>query len=488
MSWRIRVIISYVVLALVLLYPGSFASAVERPKRVLILHSGESNLPEGVSVWSRETTIWDEYRWEMIGVGIFILLQSLVIFILTVNRTKRRKAERLLHQKEESLAEAQRENGARLRVMADALPVLISYVDKEERFRFNNLAYEKWYDISREKLYGKEVRQVVGEERYTLLQPYIEKVLGGEAVRFEILAPASENQPARSLKATYVPHHDENGSVQGFYTLVEDVTEARRVEMDIRRQLSDLAYAGRVNLMGELTASLAHELNQPLAAILSNAQAARRIISREDPDIAEITEILEDIIADDRRAGEVIRRLRTLLKRGEMEMTDVNLSELVKDAVRLVKPDLTLKDVTMELMLDKDLPSVRADGIQLQQVIINLIVNACTAMQETNPELRKVIIKTERYDPDTVMVSVKDFGTGFDAGVADMLFKPFFTTRSDGMGMGLAVCRHIIEKHGGRIWAVNGPDHGATFSFTLPSENSGEETEQGIVPAARTGS
>jgi signal transduction histidine kinase len=171
-----------------------------------------------------------------------------------------------------------------------------------------------------------------------------------------------------------------------------------------------------------------------------------------------------------------------------MEMTDVNLSELVKDAVRLVKADLTLKDVTMELMLDKDLSPVRADSIQLQQVIINLIVNACTAMQETNPELRKVIIKTERHDTDTVMVSVKDFGTGFDAGVAEMLFKPFFTTRSDGMGMGLAVCRHIIEKHGGRIWAVNGPDHGATFSFTLPSENSGEAIEQGIVPATRTGS
>jgi two-component system sensor kinase FixL len=247
-----------------------------------------------------------------------------------------------------------------------------------------------------------------------------------------------------------------------------DVTERKRVELDAQRSRQELAHFTRVSTMGELTASLAHELNQPLTGILANAQAARRFLDATPPDLTEVHEILSDIIEDDKRAAEVIRRLRDLLRKGESQQLPLDLNTLIRDVAKLVSSDAVIRNVAVTLVLDSDLPPVSGDRIQLEQVILNLLLNGMEAMGESAGDERPLVIRTERTETKGAHVSVRDAGIGLHAGTQELVFEPFYTTKPAGMGMGLAIARSIIEAHGGNIWAANNPARGATFHFTLP--------------------
>ena len=220
--------------------------------------------------------------------------------------------------------------------------------------------------------------------------------------------------------------------------------------------------------IGELTASLAHELNQPLTAILANAQAALRLLRGTRPNLVEIQSILSDIVNDDSRAGEVIRRLRALLRKGDSQFRQLDLNALIRDVAKLLSTDAMIRNVAVTLELDPKLAPVRGDGVQLQQVVLNLLLNAMEAMSEGLVHGRTLTVRSEHTDTRTVHVLVQDAGTGLRQETLRQVFQPFYTTKSSGMGMGLAISKSIIEAHGGLIWVTNNATAGATFHFSLP--------------------
>jgi two-component system sensor kinase FixL len=244
-------------------------------------------------------------------------------------------------------------------------------------------------------------------------------------------------------------------------------------ELEAQGLRNDLAHAGRVATVGELTTSLAHELNQPLTAILSNAQAGQRILETAPVDLAEVGEILRDIVEDDKRAGEVIRRLRSLLRKGDPQMRALDLNEALGEVARLVSADAVVRGVSVRLELADGLPPVLGDRVQLQQVALNLVLNGMDAMREPGTRERVLVLRTARAGPKTVRVEVRDSGVGINGDDLGKIFRTFYTTKPDGMGMGLAITRSIVDVHGGHLEAHNNPDDGATFSFTLPIGHNG---------------
>ncbi len=230
----------------------------------------------------------------------------------------------------------------------------------------------------------------------------------------------------------------------------------------------ELARVTRVTTLGELTASIAHEVNQPLAAVVANAQACLRWLDRGTPDLDAVRRSVEWVIDDGNRASEVIRRVRALAKKSDIEMVPLDVNDVVREVIALVKREVFSHQVSLQMELAPALPTILGDRVQLQQVFINLVMNGIEAMQSVMDRPRELVIRSGQDEAHRVFLSVTDCGIGISAENADRLFNAFFTTKSGGMGMGLSICRSIIEAHGGRLWATANIPHGATFQFTLP--------------------
>jgi two-component system sensor kinase FixL len=241
---------------------------------------------------------------------------------------------------------------------------------------------------------------------------------------------------------------------------------ARRAEAQAQTSRQELAHFLRVSTVGEMATSLAHELNQPLTAILANAQAARRLL-KEGPETSEVREILSDVADEGKRAGEVIRRLRGLLRKGEPERLPLNLNSLVREVVKLVSGDALLRGVVVSLDLRPDPLTVTGDRIQIQQVLLNLLINAMDSMSVKAAQDRNVVVRSSRVN-GMAEVQVIDSGHGIEASAGDSIFNPFVSTKPDGMGMGLSIAKSIVEAHRGTLSGRNNPEGGATFAFTLP--------------------
>ena len=264
-------------------------------------------------------------------------------------------------------------------------------------------------------------------------------------------------------------HFDDAGKPARLLGISIDITARKQAELDAQRDRAQLSHLSRVALMGEMSASIAHELNQPLAGILSNAAAGQRFIDRGNVDQAEIRELLGDIVADGRRASDVVRGIRGMVKKGQVERRSVDLNEVVMDALRMASPDAVLRSCQLETSLDANLPRIDGDPVQLQQVLLNLVINAFDAMRDTPPSRRKVLIATQRNGDGTVRTTVRDYGVGISEDMRDRLFDPFFSTKTEGLGMGLAIVRSILESHGGTMVAENADGGGARFEFVLPA-------------------
>jgi two-component system sensor kinase FixL len=247
----------------------------------------------------------------------------------------------------------------------------------------------------------------------------------------------------------------------------QDITQQQRSRLEVERLRRDLTHVGRVTTMGEMAAALAHELNQPLTAILSNAHAGERYLTQAAPPLGEVREILQDVVGDACRAGDVIQRLRSLLRKEEAQFLPLDVNQLIREISVLIHTDAVLRNLAIDLDLVPDLSMVRGDRVQIQQVLLNLVLNGMDAIGPQG-ERRRIVIRTLPAE-GAVHVSVRDQGSGIPADKLSRIFEAFYTTKPNGMGMGLAISRSIVEAHGGRIGAENNPDRGATFWFTLPT-------------------
>ena len=248
-----------------------------------------------------------------------------------------------------------------------------------------------------------------------------------------------------------------------------DITKRKQAEQETQNLREEIAHLDRVSMLGQLASALAHEINQPLGAILRNAEAAELFLQHESPDLEEVRAILADIRKDDQRAGSVIERMRRLLKGHNLDKRTIPVGELVGDVVALVRADAAERHVKLDVAVAADLPPVLGDRVHLQQVLLNLIVNGLDALDEANREVRRVSITALRCGPQAVEIAVCDSGCGIPVDKLTHIFDSFFTTKPNGMGMGLAISRTIIEAHGGKLWAENKNEGGASFRFTLPT-------------------
>jgi two-component system, LuxR family, sensor kinase FixL len=255
-----------------------------------------------------------------------------------------------------------------------------------------------------------------------------------------------------------------------------DITQRKQAEEQAAHHRNEMAHLARVSTLGELSGSIAHELNLPLSAILSNAQAAKRVLANGHTDLTQVREILNEIVSEDKRAGEVIQRLRQWLKKDELQQHSLRINKVVEDVLRLMRSDLVNQKVTVDTELARHLPVVTGDPVQLQQVLVNLVVNACDAMADCDCSERRLLIRTGiENGSSAIIVSVTDRGSSIPEEKMEQIFEPFFTTKAKGMGLGLSVCRTIITAHRGKLWATNNTECGATFHFSVPIAASNEE-------------
>jgi PAS domain S-box-containing protein len=277
--------------------------------------------------------------------------------------------------------------------------------------------------------------------------------------------------PDGSVKHIHVVAHATSEAANGleYVGALMDVTDAKHAEEALHQAQAELAHVTRVTTLGELTASIAHEVNQPLAAVVTNGEACLRWLGNEPPDLEEARGAVARIIRDGNRASEVVRRLRALTKKTDPQKTPLDINDVVHDVVALVQREVLSHRVWLRFNLDADLPPVFGDRVQLQQVIINLMMNGIEAMVGVTERPRELLIRSRRHEGGHVLVAVQDSGIGINSEHLDRLFTAFFTTKTDGMGMGLSICRSIVEAHGGEMWVSPNDGPGATFQFTIQS-------------------
>ena len=282
--------------------------------------------------------------------------------------------------------------------------------------------------------------------------------------------------PNGSVKHVHTVGHpvfNESGDLTEFIGVVMDTTERKRSEEALREAQAELARVARATTMGELTASIAHEVNQPLAAVVINAGACLRWLAAETPNLDEARAAVREIVRDGNRASAVIARIRGLLKKGEPVTVQLSVNDVVREIIMLTQGEVLRRDASLLTELADGLPAVLADRVQLQQLLLNLMMNALDAMSAVTDRPRVLRIRTSTYDPATILVALRDSGVGLNPGQMERLFEAFYTTKSEGMGMGLSISRSIVEMHGGRLWATPNDGFGATFQFTLPIEQGG---------------
>src|SRR5437870_4996274 len=292
--------------------------------------------------------------------------------------------------------------------------------------------------------------------------------------------------PDGSVKHLQVVAHvlsDESGSIE-FVGAVMDVTERKRAEEKLRKAQVELAHVTQVTTMGQLAASIAHEVNQPLAAIVTNANACLRWLADEYSNIEEGREAARRIVRDGKRAGDVIARIRALVRKTDTEKAQLDINHTIQEVVLLTQSEAVRNRVTLRMELAGDVPPVLGDRIQLQQVILNLVMNGIEAMDTVTDQPGEMLIRSCQHESDHLLVAVQDSGTGIDPQNLERIFDTFYTTKPQGMGMGLAICRSIVEAHGGRLWATTNEDRGATFRFTLPavSDTVTTDADAAIMP------
>ena len=328
-----------------------------------------------------------------------------------------------------------------------------------------NKGAERLFGYAAEEAVGQNIALIIPPDRHDEERAIVERLTRGERVdHFETVRMRKDGR-LLDVALTISPMKDAAGRVVGASKLARDITERKRAEEALRQAQADLAHMSRVTTMGELTASLAHEIKQPISAAMTNAKTCLRWLGRDEPDLAEGREAAARIVKDVTRAADIISRISLLFKKGALQRELVDVNELIREMIVLLRGEANRYSISIRTELAEHLPTVMADRVELQQVFMNLMLNGIDAMKEASGG-SQLTIKSEVEDGQ-VRISVSDSGAGLSPEQADQIFRPFFTTKDNGTGMGLPISRSIIESHGGRLWAAGAPGRGATFQFTL---------------------
>jgi PAS domain S-box-containing protein len=353
------------------------------------------------------------------------------------------------------------------------VPEAVVLADRDSRIMRVNPEFTKIFGYTAEEAIGKRIQDLIAPED---LQEEVESVMyrmvqTGEVFAVETLR-RHKNGTRIPVSLICVPLSS-NGSGDTGYVIYRDMTETKRLQDEQRRyhqiQL-ELAHANRIATIGQLSASIAHELNQPLTGIITNCGTCLRMLTGDPPNLDGARETVRRTMRDANRASEVLTRLRALFSKREAAAELVDLNESIREVIALSLGELQKSRVILRTELADDLPLVTGDRVQLQQVVFNLLLNSLDAMNDVNDRPRLLLIRSEQQESDCLGVSVRDSGVGFDPHAVDKLFDAFYTTKPDGMGMGLSVSRSIIESHHGHLWATPNEGPGATFSFCVPSK------------------
>jgi PAS domain S-box-containing protein len=421
----------------------------------------EARLPPGSSVQFRQPTLWEQYRWSIVVALATIAVQAVIIGDLLLQRSRRRRAEAELRESQEFMD---------LSTSAGELGLWVRDLERGDLWANQRLRTLFGFGQNDVLRFDDVVARIHPDDRsqvVSLVQHAQEDGIPFEA-DFRVLSNGTERWiAAKGQSVGNAP----GGAIRRMGALT-DITARKKAELEAQRHRDELAHVSRVSMMGQLASALAHELNQPLGAILRNAEAAELFLQASPPDLHEVRAILADIRKDDRRAGEVIDRMRALLKRRESQWSALDLNSIVEEVAGLLRFDGEARRVKLTLELALSAPPIRGDRVQVQQVLLNLIINAMDAVNGCEAGKRCVAVRVRPRNAE-VEVAVSDAGHGIPAENLKRLFEPFFTTKPSGMGLGLAISHTIIQAHGGRLWAENNPDCGATFRFTLPISGEG---------------
>jgi len=365
--------------------------------------------------------------------------------------------------------DALKESENRFRTVADAAPVMIWMADTDKLCNFFN---KGWLDFT-----GRKVEQELGngwaeglhrEDFDTCLEIY--------ATSFDARQPFTIEYRLRRHDGEYrwlldngTPRFAEDGTFLGYIGSCIDITARKQAELEHQRQNTELARVGRVAVMGELAASLAHEVNNPIGAMVANANAGQRLIARGNVKIEELNELLADIVADGCRAGDIVQGIRNMVRKGGSRRSLFQINDPIQDLLRIVRAEALGRETAVAAEVDLEGGQVLADRVQLLQVLLNLTLNAFEAMSAMRTDTRRLVIRAGRGGDGDIMVSVRDTGPGFPQGMVEQLFEPFFSTKAEGTGMGLAIARSIVEAHGGTLLGENCDEGGACFTVRLPT-------------------